>query len=79
MKLRQKITTNATFVVVFYFSYETRIENNDERASSLSSIFFLALQKTMMNLPTCHYLLQFKKKKENQKKTTRSSSLSSAT
>jgi hypothetical protein len=62
MKLRQKMMTNATFIVVFYFSYETRVEDNNECTLSLSSIFFLALQKTMMNLPTHRCLLQLKKK-----------------
>jgi hypothetical protein len=32
--------TNAMFVVVFWFSYETKIEDNDERALSLFSTFF---------------------------------------
>jgi hypothetical protein len=39
MKLRQKMTMNAMFVVVFCFFYETKVEDNNERASSLSFIF----------------------------------------
>ncbi len=61
-RLRQKMTTKATFVIVFCSSNETRAEDNNKRTSSLSSIFFLTLQKTMTSLPTYHRLLQFKKK-----------------
>jgi hypothetical protein len=55
------------FIVIFY-SYETRIEDNKERASSLSFVFFLALEKTMMGLPTHRHLLQLKKKEKKHKK-----------
>jgi hypothetical protein len=63
--LWRKKTTNATFVVVFYPFYETKVKDNNERALSLSSVFFLALHKTMTSLPTHHYLLQLKKKNKN--------------
>jgi hypothetical protein len=34
------MTTNATFVVIFCFSYETRVKDNNERVLSLSSSLF---------------------------------------
>jgi hypothetical protein len=67
-RLGQKMTTNATFVVVFWSSYETKVEDNDEHTLSLSFVFFLTLQKTMMNLPTYRHFLQLKKKKNKHKK-----------
>jgi hypothetical protein len=67
-RLRQKMTMNAMFVLIFCSSYETRVEDNNKHASSSFSIFFLTLQKTMMNLPTHHCLLQLKKKKKKTQK-----------
>ncbi len=37
--------SNATFIVVFCLSYETRVEDNNEHASSLSSFFFSCIAK----------------------------------
>jgi hypothetical protein len=34
------MTTNATFVVIFCFSYETKVKDNNERVLSLSSSLF---------------------------------------
>jgi hypothetical protein len=53
--------TNATFVVVFCFSYETG-QKTTTNAPHPCLFFFLTLQKTMTNLPTHRHLLQFKKK-----------------
>jgi len=38
MKLRQKTRTSATFVVVFWFSYEIKVEDKDKCTSLSSSI-----------------------------------------
>jgi hypothetical protein len=68
MRLSLKMMANATFVVVFCSSYETRAEDNNEHPSSLSFVFILALQKTIMSLPTYCRLLQLKKKTKKTQK-----------
>ncbi len=72
-KLRQKLTMNVTFIVVFCFSHETRVEDNIEHASSF--FFSLTLQKTMTSHPTHRCFLQFKERKNRQKTHKRSMSL----
>jgi hypothetical protein len=57
MILKQKMMTNAMFIVVFYSSYETRVEDNNKRASSLSSTIQernIETQKRMTSFPTHH-------------------------
>jgi hypothetical protein len=64
MRLRQKMTTNAVFVVIFYFSYETRAKDNNELALSFSSFSFSCITEIMMSLPTHRHVQQFKEKKK---------------
>ncbi len=40
---RQKTTTNATFVVVFWYSYEIKAKDKDKCTSSSSSTFFFCI------------------------------------
>jgi hypothetical protein len=48
---------NVMFIVVFYSSYETKVEDNNKCASSLSSTTQeknIETQKRMTNFPTHH-------------------------
>jgi hypothetical protein len=62
------MTTNATFVVVFYSFYETKAKNNNEHALFLSSIFLSYIAKHNDKLPHSLSSSAIQKKKKNIKR-----------
>ncbi len=80
-RLWQKMTTNATFVVIFCFSYETRVKDNNERVLSLSSSLFPYIVENNDEPPhsSLSSVIQKKKKTQEPKWRWRGSSSSSTT